>query len=52
MGKAVEATESGCEWALKHLPRFFYVEDVRDPTDRSVQGLSKMERFANRKYIY
>lgn len=53
MDKAVEeATKSGHEWALNHLPRFFYVEDVRDPTDRSVQELLKMARFGKGEYTY
>jgi len=53
MDKAVEeATKSGHEWALNHLPRFFYAEDVNDPTYRSVQELFKMAHFANREYTY
>jgi len=40
IGKAVEkATKPGNERALNHFPRFFCVEDVQDPTYRSVQEL-------------
>ena len=45
-----KAAKSGQEWATNHLPRFLYAEDVDDPTDRSVQELFKMARFANREY--
>ena len=45
MDKAAEETaKSGHEWATSHLPRFLCVEDVDDPTDRSVQELFKMAR--------
>ena len=48
MDKAVEeATKPGHEWALNHLPRFFYVEDVDDPTYGSVQELFENTRFVN-----
>ena len=49
---AEEAAKSGHEWATNHLPRFLCVEDVDDPTDRSVQELFKTARFANREYTY
>ena len=53
MDKAVEeARKPGHEWALNHLPRFFYVEDINDQTDRSVQELFKAARFANKEYAY
>lgn len=53
MDKAVEeATNLEHEWALNHLPRFYCVEDVKDPTDASVQELFKVTRFANRDYAY
>lgn len=53
MDKAVEeATKSGHEWAVNHLPRFLYVEDVKDATDRAVQELLKIATFANKKYTY
>ncbi|KAF9648771.1 hypothetical protein BDM02DRAFT_2074741 [Thelephora ganbajun] len=38
MDKAIEEAEKpGHGWALNHLPRFFYAEDVEDPRYRSVQ---------------
>ena len=53
MNKAAEgAAKSGHEWATNNLPRFLCVEDVDDPTDRSVQELFKTARFANREYTY
>ena len=48
MDKAVEeAAKPGHEWALDHLPRFYYVEDIDDPTYRSVQELLENARFTN-----
>jgi len=53
MDKAVEkATKPGHEWAVNHLPRFFYVEDVKDPTYRSVQELFENAQFTNGEYAY
>ena len=53
MDKAVEeAGKPGHEWALNHLPRFLHVEDVEDPTYRSVQELFKTRTFANGKHAY
>jgi len=53
VGKAVEeATKSGHEWALNHLPRFFYVEDIEDPTYESVEELFKNARFVKGEYTY
>ena len=53
MDKAVEeAMRPGHEWALDHLPRFFYVEDVKDQTYGSVQELFKNARFVGREYTY
>ena len=53
MDKATEeAGKPGHEWALNHLPRFFYVEDVHDPTYRSVDELLKNARFKNGEYTY
>jgi len=53
MDKTVEeATKPGQEWVLNHLPRFFYVEDVKDPTYRSVQQLFETARFTNGEYTY
>ena len=53
MDKAVgEAMKPGQEWALNHLPRFFYVEDVKDQTYRSVQELFENAWFTNGEYTY
>jgi len=53
MDRAVEeATKSGHGWALDHLPRFFYAEDINDPSYRSVRELFKVARLVNRKYTY
>jgi len=53
MDKAVwEAMKPGHEWPLIHLPRFFYVEDVKDPTYRSVQELFETARFMKGEYTY
>ena len=53
MEKAVEETmKPEQEWALNHLPRFFYVEDVKDQTCRSVQELFENAWFANGEYTY
>ena len=54
MDKAVEeAMKPGHEWALNHLPRFFYVDYVDDPTYRSVQELLENGKFTDgREYIY
>jgi len=53
MDKAVEeATKSGHEWALNHLPRFFYVEDIDDQIYNSVQELFENARFVKKGYTY
>jgi hypothetical protein len=53
MDKAVEeATKAGHGWAVNHLPRFFYAEDVDDATERSVQELFEVGRFMGKKYTY
>lgn len=53
MEKAVqEAARPGHEWALNHLPRFCYVEDVSDQTDASVRDLFKKSRIKNYEYTY
>ena len=49
---AEEATKPGHEWALNHLPRFFYVEDVNDLTDTSVRELFKVACLTNKEYTY
>jgi hypothetical protein len=41
-----EAEKPGHEWALNHLPQYFYVEDVGGPTAKSVR------EFLNEEYTY
>jgi len=57
LAKAVETAESGPgdEWALKHLPRVLFSQDVafgQDSTHSKVESLIEKAKFANGEYKY